>query len=1672
RGGSVGVSSPAATGVSPGAPKLDPAAGALCRSDYTLSWYQASANDRAVTANCDIAAQADQNIYLTELTGPANVLLARTASGDVRITTTETAVEGNDIVLLHSGSTLVVENAPQSVPNGLIEAGAGNVLLLSADDVVTDPSAQILATAAAGDSGTGNTPDPNHPRTATGNIDIHGDWHPGVADATANEGTMIVLRGEITPGVGGLTRVFGNADDDQIVFDQTLLGGQTRAFGSATASPYQGFAPAGDGEDSLTVYLLQTMPTGSTLTLDGQAGTDHYVVWTHGSENGDAHYVINVLDSGAPADGVDTLAVHGADSPLNGIDPATGLAYPTDDIFLLRAVTAIPGESSARPGVYGDYAPAYVAVLHPQGGLPGEDPLAVTETSGYAGVVERVNYDRGLNGMLTVLGDGGNDHFAVDDNAATTTLDGGAGDDSFQIGQIFGMRRDQAYSGLNPVDYFPTIATTRGYLSEGNSAPLIAQGGSGNDTFTVYSDHAALRLEGDDGNDLFTIQAFALARTDATGTLIMGPLFTGAVMIDAATSTITRTAGGSFLDDGFAVGQTLVVQGAGSADDNTASTAYVIAAVTATTITLDRTLSTVAPLPQGGAATVSLSSGPLTRSGLAISTATGTSTIARTDGGSFLTDGYLIGQTIALAGTGTADDNLAGLPYVITGVTATTLTVSSTLLGGTFADATISQVLPSPQLTAGFSTAAQTDVRTGGGDNQVLYNIDAPVSVDGGSGFNKMVVLGTEFADHIVVTAKVIYGAGLQTTFTNIQLVEVDALQGDDTIDVLSTAPGVVTRVLGGLGSDTINVAGDVVGDVVSRDVNGSHSTINQLVGSTDPAYDDITSAGVNVSVARPDQGAVLIAETGGFTDVRRQSDNSPIGTLDSYTVSLAAAPTSDVWITVSAALSPAQTRPGADTVYLCTGDAAACASPADYFRTVYVDGIPQFEGLGGPGVANRAVVLHFTPQNYRTPQTVWVAAANDTTAQGDIVVAIAHSIVSADRTYATAVVRDVEVTVHDNLTPGVVLIPLDGAGNPDNDTTVIKGTATTELTDTFTMALPSTPAGTVTYVITPTDARLILTSTDGRFTLGAVIGGVQTYDVAFTAGNWNDPVLVTVAAVDDFLREDPGYTTLQVTVDATIPGRDATYDAVSAHTDVLVLDDNTPGIYDQQSGGSTVVSLPEGATPGQSDSYTVRLTSAPTAAVTVGLVGDGQVSITTDPACGTSTLGRVCLTAVGTLTASAMFTGNLKFAGHTITRSTGSELGSFLDTGFAAGQLLLVAGAGADSNTLGTAYTITAVTATTITVSTALATGSVTGATLSRVTPSGLFTGAATVAGGVLTRSDGGSWLTSGFVEGQLVQISGQYYKIESIFGGNDSSMSFTSAATPADATGTLTVTQYAPTITFDQSNWWIPVTVTVSADPDFTLSAGRADLMTFPKQPHLLSAIRGPLEVDGGTGGETHTLGNAVILPGELNTPPFGIGQQPSEARQIDVLNIYDDGSLADQHGDLTSTTLTGLGMGPSVTFPGPTSWGEPSTVPGGISYGTITVDAAGDVITDASKTTIEVLNIMLGQGNDTLTIHSTMIPGPDQAADDKLPVGIPSLYGGLTMVQGGGNSLLQVTGTFDFAAGSVTRDDGHSWSEAGFAVGQRVSLPGVGTLGGYTITGFGGSNGQIMLLSATPA
>ena len=98
----------------------------------------------------------------------------------------------------------------------------------------------------------------------------------------------------------------------------------------------------------------------------------------------------------------------------------------------------------------------------------------------------------------------------------------------------------------------------------------------------------------------------------------------------------------------------------------------------------------------------------------------------------------------------------------------------------------------------------------------VLYNLNAPVFIDGGTGFDDVAVLGTEFGDNFVITDSGVFGAGINANYTQVEALEVNGMEGDDTFFVLSTSATVATTVIGHLGNDTIHVTGDVTLPIVS----------------------------------------------------------------------------------------------------------------------------------------------------------------------------------------------------------------------------------------------------------------------------------------------------------------------------------------------------------------------------------------------------------------------------------------------------------------------------------------------------------------------------------------------------------------------------------------------------------------------------------------------------------------------------------------------------------------------------------------------------------------------------------------------------------------------------------------------------------------------------------------
>ena len=146
-------------------------------------------------------------------------------------------------------------------------------------------------------------------------------------------------------------------------------------------------------------------------------------------------------------------------------------------------------------------------------------------------------------------------------------------------------------------------------------------------------------------------------------------------------------------------------------------------------------------------------------------------------------------------------------------------------------------------------------------------------------------------------------------------------------------------------------------------------------------------------------------------------------------------------------------------------------------------------------------------------------------------------------------------------------------------------------------------------------------------------------------------------------------------------------------------------------------------------------------------------------------------------------------------------------------------------------------------------------------------------------------------------------------------------------------------------------------------------------------------------------------MLLPGEKEDPLFNIAAQADESQQVDLLNIFDD-SHASGTGTLAQTGVTGFGLAGPLTFTS-TSFGEPTIVPGGISFGGVRF-VGGVWVTDPLLTTLEVVDLMLGPGHDDLTVTGSAVPGVD------ISTGVVARHGTLTIVQGGGGAdQITVTG-----------------------------------------------------------
>jgi len=148
------------------------------------------------------------------------------------------------------------------------------------------------------------------------------------------------------------------------------------------------------------------------------------------------------------------------------------------------------------------------------------------------------------------------------------------------------------------------------------------------------------------------------------------------------------------------------------------------------------------------------------------------------------------------------------------------------------------------------------------------YLINSLVDVDGGTGTNRLTIVGTEFGDLYVVNDGLIYGGGLSVKFVNIAYVDVAGLEGDDKIVVLSTNPSTVVSLYGGLGSDTFIVTPQEVEPVISKNLRGHRGIIEHEIVSDDPNYRGLKIRGIQADVLDNDGNfgyVSIVDQTDGF---------------------------------------------------------------------------------------------------------------------------------------------------------------------------------------------------------------------------------------------------------------------------------------------------------------------------------------------------------------------------------------------------------------------------------------------------------------------------------------------------------------------------------------------------------------------------------------------------------------------------------------------------------------------------------------------------------------------------------------------------------------------------------------------------------------------------------------
>lgn len=299
---------------------------------------------------------------------------------------------------------------------------------------------------------------------------------------------------------------------DKLIFGENLgIGGKIFKDAKSNVS--------NSGDDIITVG------PGNNF-VDGQAGNDTVKVKFMGDST--VNYT-NVTDSGSLSD-VNTLVIAGTENE--------------DHILMRRNGGTLDENNKEKPADLG-----FVALLPiTENDLDESSQNDEIAKKNINTNIERINFTNSVK-TVNIDAKAGNDKIFVDGTAETTNINGGFGDDTFVIGQLYNSeRKANDYAKVNSDDEFKTIETSDDqFLSDGvtTDTRLNIDGGIGNDNFVALNNKGFLNLAGGKNDDAFSLYTFR----DKSGNAIER----GVVSVDGGKDFDTLNIRGTDGEDTFVV---------------------------------------------------------------------------------------------------------------------------------------------------------------------------------------------------------------------------------------------------------------------------------------------------------------------------------------------------------------------------------------------------------------------------------------------------------------------------------------------------------------------------------------------------------------------------------------------------------------------------------------------------------------------------------------------------------------------------------------------------------------------------------------------------------------------------------------------------------------------------------------------------------------------------------------------------------------------------------------------------------------------------------------------------------------------------------------------------------------------------------------------------------------